>query len=139
MQIVRAAIGHVDLAVNDVRVCSRRGAMERPLKFAEAHGQPAEGDIALGARIAQALGFCFEMSSELGEQVGLVEIESFAQLQAQSAVFDAGQAEEEDLGWLAAEVGDELEAGLGRSRFDGSEVCFRGHEGSGNLLLKMAS
>ena len=46
-----------DFAVNDVGVGAGGGAVEGPLEFSEGEGQSAEGDVAVGARIAQALGF----------------------------------------------------------------------------------
>ena len=57
VQIVRAAVGERDFAVNDVGVGAGGGAVEGPLEFAEGEGQAAEGDVAVGARIAKALGF----------------------------------------------------------------------------------
>ena len=121
--------------------------MEGPLELTEGDRQPTEGDIALGTRVAQALGFSGKVRRERGEQLGLppqrrrpvtggpggCEIKCFAQFQAQTAVFDAREANEKDLGGLAAEVGtfrggDELEASFFCGRVNcGGKRSFRSH------------
>jgi len=81
MQVVLAAISEVHFAMNDIGVRPRRGAMKRPLKFAEGNRQAGQSDVALGARIAQALGFRGQMRCHLGQQIRLIELESFTQLE----------------------------------------------------------
>ena len=105
MQVVRAAVGETDFAVNDIGVGSGSGAVEGPLEFAEGERQSAEGDVAIGARVAQTFGFGGEMSGHLWQQVRLVEVEGLGQFQLQAAIFEAGEAKLEDLGGLAIEVG----------------------------------
>src|SRR5579863_8151537 len=46
-------VGEMHFAVDDIGVGSGGRAMKGPLKFAEGDGQTGEGDVALGARIAQ--------------------------------------------------------------------------------------
>ena len=54
-------------------------------KLPEGHGQAAEGDVALGPRIAQPLGLGSQMGGHLGQQLRLVEVEGLAQFQLERA------------------------------------------------------
>ena len=119
MEVVRAAVGQVHFAVDDVGVGAGGGAVKGPLELAEGDGQAGERDVALGARIAQALGLGGEVGGHRGQQVGLVEVEALAQFELERAAgwLVAGKAELEDGGGLAVEVGalgdgDENQAGL---------------------------
>ncbi len=76
VQVVRAAVGQVHFAVDDVGVGAGGGAMKGPLELAEGDGQSAERDVALGARIAQALCLRGKVRGHLGQQVRLVEVET---------------------------------------------------------------
>ena len=78
MQRLRAPVGQVHLAVNDVGVSAGGGTVKRPLKFAEGDGQPSESHIALGPRVAQALGFGRKVSRHGRQQMRLVEVETLA-------------------------------------------------------------
>ena len=97
--------------------------MKGPLEISEGQGQTAEGDVAIGARIAQPLGFAGEVRGHLGQQIRLIEVEGVAQLELERAAkgLVAGQAELEDGGGMAVKVGalldgDEDQAGLGGGR-----------------------
>ena len=81
VQVVRAAIGHMDFAVHDVRIRTGDGGVKRPLELPECQGQTAERDIAAGAWIAQPLGFAGKVSRHFGQQIRLIEIECFAELE----------------------------------------------------------
>ena len=61
--------------------------MEGPAKVAEADGESGEGDVGIGARVAQAIGGLAEVGGHLGQQFGLVEVESLAQLEQQGSLF----------------------------------------------------
>ena len=93
MKVVCAAIGKLDLAVNDVGIGARGGAVEGPLEFAEGEGQATEGDVAVGARVAEALGFGFEVSRHLGEQIRSIEVEGLGEFQLEPAFVVAGKSE----------------------------------------------
>ena len=71
VEVVCAAVGKLDFAVDDVGICAGCGAVEGPLEFAEGEGQAAEGDVALGARVAQALRFGSEVRRHCGSKSGL--------------------------------------------------------------------
>ena len=113
--------------------------MKRPLEFAEGERKSAEGDIAIGPRIAQALGLAGQVGRHFRQQVRLIEIECVAQFEAERAADDvvAGNAEFEDGGRLAVKIGalfnrDENQAGLLGGGFDGcDERSFQigGHSG----------
>ncbi len=75
----------MDFAVHDVRVRAGGGACERATEIAEGQGQAAEGDVAIGARIAQALGFAGQVGGHFRQQIRLVEVEGFAQLKLERA------------------------------------------------------
>src|ERR1700683_1678715 len=129
----------MNLAVDDVGVGARGGAVEGPLKFAEGERQSAEGDVAVGAWIAQAFGFAGEMRSHFGEQLRLIEVEVFAELELEGAAdgFAARKPEIEDCGRVTARVsslgdGDKDEAGFFRGGLDGGDE--RGFEIGGHKL-----
>ena len=90
-----------------------------PLKSAEGEGQSAEGDVAVGTRIAQPLGFAGQVRGHFGQQIRFIEVEGVTQFELERAAggFVAGQAELEDSGGLAVKIGalfdgDENQAGL---------------------------
>ena len=85
VQVVRAAVGQVHFAVNDVGVRAGGGAVKRPLELAEGDGQAGQGDVALGARIAQPLGLAGQVGGHGRQQVRLVELEGLAQLKPEGA------------------------------------------------------
>ena len=55
--------------------------MEGPLELAEGDRQTGQGDVALGAGIAQALGLGGQVGRHRRQQVRLVKVEGLAQLQ----------------------------------------------------------
>ncbi len=123
VEVVRAAIGKRDFAVDNVGVRARSRAVEGPLEFAEGERQATEGDVALGARVAQALRFGSQVRRHCREQILLVEVEGLAQFELQAAVIQAGKAKLKDLRGLTVEVGrfgggDKLEACFGGGGFD---------------------
>ena len=85
VQVVRAAVGQMHFAVDDIGVGAGGRAVKRPLELAEGEGQSAEGDVALGPRIAQALGFAGKVRGHLGQQIRLVEVEGLAQFELERA------------------------------------------------------
>ena len=102
--------------------------MEGPLELPEGHRQPAQGDVALGPRIAQALGLGGQMSLHLGQQIRLVKVEGLAQFEPERAAGGCGcrKAELEDGGGPAVKVsalggGDQNQAGFGGGRFKRSD------------------
>ena len=78
-------VGEADFAVDDVSVGAGGGEVEGPLELAVGQGQAVEGDVAVGARVAQALGLGGEMRGHLREQIGLVEVEVVGQLKLERA------------------------------------------------------
>jgi len=107
VEVVRAAVGKVNFAVDDVGVRAGGGAVEGPLELAEGQGQATERDVALGTGIAQAPGFAGQMGRHSGQQVGLVEFKTLAQLQLERAAGKSWvrRAELEDCRGLAMKVG----------------------------------
>ena len=57
--------------------------MKWPLELAERDGKPAQRDVALRPRIAEPPGLCGQMGRDGGQEVGLVELERFAQFKPQ--------------------------------------------------------
>ena len=110
----------------------------------EGDGQSAQRHVALGPRIAQALGLAGQMGRHRRQQVRLVEFEALAQFQLERTAgsFGVRQAELEDSRWLAVKVaalggGDQNKAGLRGGGFKrGDKVGFqiqrslRGNPGS---------
>ncbi len=95
VEVVRAAVGQVHFAVDDIGVRAGGRAMKRPLEFAEGHRQAAERDVAVGPGIAQALGLGGQVSGHRRQQMRLVEFEGLAQFELQRAALGAaaGRAE----------------------------------------------
>ena len=82
MQVMRAAVGQVDFAVDDISVRAGGGAVEGPLELAEGNGQSAERHVALRARIAQTLGLAGQVGCDGGQQLGFVEVEALSSARA---------------------------------------------------------
>ena len=85
VQAVRSAVGQLQFAVNDVGVGAGGRLVKGPREFFKGQRQSAQGHVALGARIAQALGFARQVRGHLRQQIRLVKIESFTQLKLQGA------------------------------------------------------
>ena len=137
MEVVRAAVGQVDFAVDNIGVGAGGGAVERPLELPEGQGQTSESDVAIGPRVAEAPGFGGEMGRHLGKKMRFIEAEGIAQLELEGAAggFRGGQAKLEDGGGVAVKIGalgdgDENQAGLRGGRFERSgegRFQFGGH------------
>ena len=120
-----SAVGHVDFAVDKVGVGAGGRGVKGPAEISEGQGQAAEGDIAIGMRIAQPFGFAGQVRGHFGQKIRLIKVEGVAQLELERAAkgFTTGQAKLEDGGGMAAKVGallngDEYHAGLGGGRLE---------------------
>ena len=108
-----------------------------PAEISEGEGQAAEGDVAIGARIAQALGFAGQVRGHFGQQIGFIKVEGSlnSSLSVRPRASSPGRPSSKTaVGWPlkvgALRDGDEDEAGLGGGRFErrderGFEI--RGH------------
>ena len=76
-----AAVFEVDFAVDDEGVGAGGGAVEGPGEFAEAEGQAVQGEVDVGARIAEALGGLAEVDGEGGGELGVGGVEGLAELE----------------------------------------------------------
>ena len=119
--------------------------MKGPREFPKGQGQSAQGDVAFGTRIAQALGFAGKVRGHLWQQIRLVKVEGLAQFELQRAApsLFARQAKLEDGGRMTMKVGalrdgDKREAGLGGGCFKRSDeggFQFSGHAGNPALEI----
>jgi hypothetical protein len=111
-----------------------------PLELAEGDGQAGEGHVALGARIAQALGFCAARCAvSVGSRSGLSNSKPAvsSSLRVRPEASAPGKADLEDSGGLAVEVcaftgGGKDEASLrggGLNRTGERGFCGDGHFG----------
>ncbi len=106
VQVVDSAVGDVNFAVDEVGVGAGSRGVKRPAEILEGQGHAAEGDVAIGMRILETLGFAGKMRGHFGQQIRLIEVEGVAQLELERAAegFGAGQAQLEDGGGMAAKV-----------------------------------
>jgi len=108
--------------------------MEGPLPAAEAYGKAAQGDVAVRARVAKALGVFAEIPGELRGELGIRGVEVFAQFECLGLGRITGERKVELRRWNAVESGGRLGGGNFKSSlFRGgadvfSKLCFKSHD-----------